>query len=311
MSRKNGLGANLSAPLFLGRSGSRKRSFKLGFTLIELLVVIAIIAILAAMLLPALASAKSKAKMAQCVANYKQIHVASHMYSVDFADWFPIWLDGGTHPLNQIKGEHYTRYITGPTAWSGSFVPARVPQGVTSENNNPSGSSWEFQNVGFLYNAKMLGDGKVCYCPSFPATSQLSLSQYSTPAPLSTDTNGITRSSIFYNPRVQDPNGNLTRRFQKSSDASGSGGHKLFAMDYFEGGGGKQFNNSTFSHWPGKGFVVLFTDGSVKYCKSQIAYNYVLQPNFPPADGSHEGTTYAPFYDNLFNYLEQAELASH
>jgi hypothetical protein len=157
----------------------------------------------------------------------------------------------------------------------------------------------------------MLGDGKVCFCPSFPATSQLSLSQYSTPAPLSTDATGITRSSIFYNPRVQDPNSSLTRRFQKSSDASGAGGgHKLFAMDYFEGGGGKQFDNSTFSHWPGKGFVVLFTDGAVKYCKSQTAYTYVLQPSFPPADGSHEGTTYSPYYDNLFNYLEQADVAS-
>src|SRR5215475_5159467 len=99
MNWKNGLGENLSAPLFLG--GGRKDS-RIAFTLIELLVVIAIIAILAAMLLPALSSAKSKAKLAQCVANYKQIHVASHMYSVDFADWFPIWQDlSGNHPLNQ------------------------------------------------------------------------------------------------------------------------------------------------------------------------------------------------------------------
>jgi type II secretory pathway pseudopilin PulG len=274
-------------------------------------VVIAIIAILAAMLLPALSASKSKAKLAQCTSNYKQIYVASHMYSVDCSDWFPIWLDGGGHPLNQIKGEHYTRYITGPTAWGGGFLPARVPQGVQSENSNPSGTAWEFQNVGLLYNAKMLGDGKACFCPSFPSTSQLSLSQYSTPAPLSTDANGITRSSIFYNPRVQDPTSNLTRRFQKTSDASGAGGgHKLFAMDYFEGGGGKQFDSTTFSHWPGKGFTVLFTDGAVKYCKSQTAYNYVLQTSFPPADGSHEGTAYSPYYDNLFNYLEQADGSS-
>jgi len=61
------------------------------FTLIEMLVVIAIISILAGMLLPALASARERARIANCKANLSQIGKAVYLYSEQNGEFYPYY----------------------------------------------------------------------------------------------------------------------------------------------------------------------------------------------------------------------------
>lgn len=59
---------------------------KLAFTLPELLVVLAIIAILASVLFPVFRYAKSAAYKANCLSNFKQLHLATTLYVSDWDD---------------------------------------------------------------------------------------------------------------------------------------------------------------------------------------------------------------------------------
>lgn len=92
-----------------------------GFTIIEMLTVIAIIGVLAALIFPVVASAKRKAKEAQCISNMHGIFLAVKQFQLD---------------------EHrYPDFIAGPVQWrdsqgnlncvgSGEIVPLKDTNGV-------------------------------------------------------------------------------------------------------------------------------------------------------------------------------------
>jgi prepilin-type N-terminal cleavage/methylation domain-containing protein len=226
-----------------------------GFTLTELAAVLAAVGLLVVVALPAFAGARIKGARSLCGGNLHQLFVASMVYANEYGTKLPPWRAGQGNKENDVAQSAYTRWV-----YDALTPYERVPLSFSVPPNAG------FQNAGYLYAAKLAGDGNIFYCPGFLPTpfaidgspSPYSAERYS---PLLTaDGGGAVRSSYDYNPRMinGDPNLGVVdthRRFPKTTQFEP---HKVFAHDVISG---------IYAHYDDRGFNIVFTDGSVKFCK--------------------------------------------
>ena len=107
-----------------------------GFTPVELLVVIGIVAALVAVLLPAVTKARESANRAVCLSNLRQVHQAFYFYALANHDQVPLGYRQDPVPSKQFNSMVYSK------------------------------TTGAFCLIGWLYNAGLVRQPRVWFCPS-------------------------------------------------------------------------------------------------------------------------------------------------
>ncbi|HOA75170.1 MAG TPA: prepilin-type N-terminal cleavage/methylation domain-containing protein [Phycisphaerae bacterium] len=230
------------------------RSGSAGFTLIEVLVVVAIIALLISILLPSMAAAREQAKRVSCSSNLHQTALSIMSYTVSFKGDLPHYrnVPGQENILNSpLDNRYFHRDDSVTSSMSAELNPAY------------------FVNLGHLWRARQLKDGKVLYCPSEknPYFKYESYLPFPTRNPLDMDGHNYIRVSYNYNPHVKvknDPRPKFSHlpdyhRLYPNLQKMPTG--RTLIVDLLTGG------RTNFAHLMGRdgGWNLALADGSVLF----------------------------------------------
>jgi hypothetical protein len=241
----------------------------------------------------------------------------SFIYAGDFNDYYPITTVGSGNASGQVQNYNhlaepsYARYVEYENQVANISPPINTQVPTQYEPWN--------QNLGFLYAGQQVANPLVFYCPAL-LNPTLQYTAYSTPVFMSTavDANnassGVVRSSYLYNPREVNgqnyngpPGANDIRKYQKTTDAKQL---DIFITDYLENPAMDSpppppFNASQWSHWPSKGLITCFTDGSARFIQfSPYVFNLIT---VSPGLTTDENSLSAGEYDYIFNFLQNAQ----